>query len=221
MSSDIKEYRGEAVNVSWNKKLCIHVGECVRSDDDLFELGRRPWCDPDLVADDDAIDVVERCPSGALFYERADGESEQPDDVNTVIVSNNGPLYVRGELEFENREVPVSGVTYRAALCRCGKSANKPFCDNSHEKDGFRDHGAVGQKGPGCEGDGGPLAIKVRPNGPLLLRGNVRIVASSGRVAWEGVNCALCRCGASKNKPFCDGSHRDLGFTDPEETEVP
>ena len=46
----------------------------------------------------------------------------------------------------------------------------------------------------------------------LILEGNVQIVASSGRLAWEGQKAVLCRCGASKNKPFCDGSHRKIGF---------
>ncbi|MGD9410185.1 MAG: CDGSH iron-sulfur domain-containing protein, partial [Thiohalocapsa sp.] len=52
------------------------------------------------------------------------------------------------------------------------------------------------------------------PNGPLMLEGNLSIRAASGRVAWQGEKAFLCRCGASKNKPFCDGSHKDAGFTD-------
>jgi CDGSH-type Zn-finger protein/uncharacterized Fe-S cluster protein YjdI len=212
VSDDIKTYRGEGIDVTWNKKLCIHVGECVRANNELFDLKRRPWCDPNVVDVDNVIDVVERCPSGALFYERADGEGEVPDDANTVVVSNNGPLYVRGELEFENIDAPLSGVTYRAALCRCGHSKNKPFCHNSHEDVGFRDRGAIGERGPGLENTGGVVRVKVRPGGPLLLRGNVELLTASGRVAWRGTNCALCRCGASKNKPFCDGSHRDVEF---------
>ncbi|MEE8093516.1 MAG: CDGSH iron-sulfur domain-containing protein [Gammaproteobacteria bacterium] len=41
---------------------------------------------------------------------------------------------------------------------------------------------------------------------------NVSIVASSGRVAWQGKGVALCRCGQSNNKPFCDGAHKAAGF---------
>ena len=47
---------------------------------------------------------------------------------------------------------------------------------------------------------------------PLLLKGTVTLVTASGREAWSGTRCALCRCGASKDKPFCDGSHRRIGF---------
>jgi CDGSH-type Zn-finger protein len=106
----------------------------------------------------------------------------------------------------------MAGVRFRAALCRCGASDNKPFCDNSHEKSGFRDRGAIGERGEGLAVTGGKLVVKRAKNGPLLLSGNVALVTSAGRVAWRGDKCALCRCGESENKPFCDGSHKAAGF---------
>jgi CDGSH-type Zn-finger protein len=60
---------------------------------------------------------------------------------------------------------------------------------------------------------GGPLTIKHAKNGPLLLIGQFEIVASSGRGAWRGARAALCRCGRSQNKPFCDGGHAKADFT--------
>ena len=107
----------------------------------------------------------------------------------------------------------MPGLKYRAALCRCGKSKNKPFCDNSHEEDGFKDYGAVGEMGSDDAGTGGTLKISFAENGPILASGNFCITASSGRRAWHGERAALCRCGASKNKPFCDGEHKKIGFT--------
>jgi CDGSH-type Zn-finger protein len=65
----------------------------------------------------------------------------------------------------------------------------------------------VGQSGPGSTSEAGELTIKAATDGPLLTRGKLTIFASTGRVAWEGEKTALCRCGASQNKPFCDGSH--------------
>ena len=56
------------------------------------------------------------------------------------------------------------------------------------------------------------MAIKGLKNGPLLVSGNLSIVSGSGRVAWKGTKAALCRCGNSKNKPFCDGAHTAAGF---------
>ena len=124
----------------------------------------------------------------------------------------NGPLFVRGELEIEGVSEDMEGVRFRAALCRCGLSENKPFCDNSHENGGFKAYGAVGESGDGLESTGGPLKVTQVPHGPLLLNGNFTIRASSGRLAWSGTRAALCRCGHSDNKPFCDGSHKKAGF---------
>ena len=105
------------------------------------------------------------------------------------------------------------GVRHRAALCRCGDSKNKPFCDNTHEEAGFRDRGALGESGDlTLEATSGPIAVTRAPNGPLLLNGGFVIRTASGRVGWKGTKAALCRCGASKNKPFCDGAHKEAGF---------
>ena len=84
--------------------------------------------------------------------------------------------------------------------------------DNSHEAAGFKDYGAVGPSGESNDAHGGMLRVGKAPNGPLLLSGNFTIVAASGRKAWSGTKAALCRCGQSKNKPFCDGAHKDAGF---------
>jgi CDGSH-type Zn-finger protein len=157
-------------------------------------------------------EVVERCPSGALSYADKSGDPEQAPAENAVTVSYNGPLFVTGDLDIEGAAADMPGVRFRAALCRCGHSANKPFCDNSHERAGFRDCGAVGERGSESAGRGGKLKITPAANGPLLLSGNVTIRAGSGRDAWQGDQTALCRCGESKNKPFCDGSHRMAGF---------
>ena len=209
----ITKYPGKNVDVAWDSRLCIHIGECGYAKGELFVGGRDPWCQPDLVADDEVKEVVGRCPSGALTYDdKAAGDNEQAVDCNSVQVVYNGPLYIKGDLHVENAPEDMPGVRYRAALCRCGQSNNKPFCDNSHLQSGFEDYGAVGEKGDGLEEQGGRLTIKSVVNGPLLLSGNFAIVAGSGRIAWQGKQAALCRCGHSKNKPFCDGSHKDAGF---------
>ena len=130
-----------------------------------------------------------------------------------VHVAYNGPLFVRGELDIEGAPEDVPGLKFRSALCRCGQSRNKPFCDNSHDAAGFRDYGAVGETGSGASESGGLLKVKPVKDGPLLLSGNLSILNGSGRNAWKGNKIALCRCGASNNKPFCDGQHQHIGFT--------
>ena len=210
-SKDITKYPGKDIDVTWDERLCIHIGECGKSDGDLFISGRNPWCQPDLTSVDNTIDVIERCPSGALAYESRD-ETETASSENTVHLVYNGPLYLKGELNIDGAPDDMPGTKFRAALCRCGLSRNKPFCDNSHIEAGFQDTAAIGSSGEALKQKGGELAINPVDDGPLLLSGNFSMITSSGRVAWQGTKAALCRCGHSKNKPFCDGSHKAAGF---------
>lgn len=59
------------------------------------------------------------------------------------------------------------------------------------------------------------VVIRVRPNGPLLVEGPIKLLDANGNeipVPKDKPAIALCRCGASKNKPFCDGSHKNVQF---------
>ena len=214
MASKTFEYKGKEATVTWDGGLCIHIGECGRAKGDLFVGGRKPWCDPDLSANDEIREVIQRCPTGALSVEFADGSvPETAPAENTVQVAYNGPLFVTGDLQIDGAPENVPGLKFRAALCRCGESKNKPFCDNSHEDAGFQDYGAVGVTGEPDGESGDTLKITFAENGPVLVSGNLTIKASSGREAWHGSKAALCRCGGSENKPFCDGAHKKIGFT--------
>nr|WP_070961145.1 CDGSH iron-sulfur domain-containing protein [Hyphomonas sp. Mor2] len=210
----IFEYKGDAQTVTWDRRLCIHVGECGRAKGDLFVTGRDPWCDPNLSDMDKTEAIVARCPTGALAVKGGDGAylTEPVPAENDVHVSNDGPLYVSGELSVDGASDDMHSVRRRAALCRCGASKNKPFCDNSHRDIGFQDAGAVGDTGLAEIESGGPLEIKRIPDGPLEVSGNYSIRAGSGRAAWSGRKAYLCRCGQSANKPFCDGAHTKAGF---------
>jgi CDGSH-type Zn-finger protein len=65
------------------------------------------------------------------------------------------------------------------------------------------------------------VTIKVRENGPYLVRGKITLTDADGNpYTVAGENVALCRCGASLTKPFCDGSHRNNGFTGTERAVV-
>ena len=206
-------YDGDQAEVHWDGRLCIHYGECGRASGELFVGGRQPWCQPDLSTREEIRDVLLRCPTGALTTTFADGSVLEPGtEENQVTVTQNGPLYFRGSLNFEGVPDDMPGTRFRAALCRCGESKNKPFCDNSHIEAGFTDSGAVGETGPGLTVEGGALTIKPLKDGPVLVTGSLTIHASSGREAWKDEKAAFCRCGASKNKPFCDGSHTEAGF---------
>ncbi|MCA3545610.1 MAG: CDGSH iron-sulfur domain-containing protein, partial [Rhodobacter sp.] len=58
----------------------------------------------------------------------------------------------------------------------------------------------------------GPVEVVPLPNGPLKLAGNVEVVSGTGRTLNRATQLFLCRCGQSKTKPYCDGSHKAAGF---------
>jgi CDGSH-type Zn-finger protein len=59
-----------------------------------------------------------------------------------------------------------------------------------------------------------PVNVLVNDNGPLMVEGDFKLVTPSGKqIAIKGKKAFLCRCGASTNKPFCDGRHKSIGFT--------
>ncbi len=205
----VKDFNGDTATVTWNGQLCIHVAECGKAKGDLFDITRKPWCDPNTSSNEEVLNVVKRCPTGSLSVVFNDGsKAEQSATENTITVVYGGPLVLQGELDIEGAPEDAPGLKFRASLCRCGLSKNKPYCDNSHADSDFKDYGAVGDTGEVLAESGGPLKVTLMENGPLRLAGNVRIVAGSGRSAWQGTRTALCRCGLSKNKPFCDGAHR-------------
>lgn len=123
----VKAYLGAGVTVSFEAARCLHAAECVRGLPEVFDSAARPWIRPDAADRDTVIEVVRRCPSGALQYETTDGSAE-PAATRTVLNQTPaGRIYVRGELmvgygDRARRET-------RAILCGCGASANTPYCD--------------------------------------------------------------------------------------------
>jgi uncharacterized Fe-S cluster protein YjdI/CDGSH-type Zn-finger protein len=137
--SDVRKvYRGRDIEVSFDLDICVHIGECLRGQSQVFQLNRRPWILSDLAEADEVAEVVRRCPSGALLYKRLDdGPEEDSDGTATVTPIRNGPLMVTGKIEVRREDGSVE-ILPRATLCRCGESQHKPFCDNRHIAAGFR-----------------------------------------------------------------------------------
>ncbi|MGQ0579287.1 MAG: CDGSH iron-sulfur domain-containing protein [Betaproteobacteria bacterium] len=136
--------------------------------------------------------------------------------MNTIQPQVDGPLKVTGDIEIVTADGVVLGRMAEALLCRCGQSSAKPFCDRSHIEAGFRDDVRVGTYQPKRLDPGTPgprLRITPKPNGSLRCFGEMQICDGKGTAAWTGGQASLCRCGGSKNKPFCDGTHREIGFT--------
>lgn len=202
----------------------------------------------------------------------------------TIDISPNGPYIVKNLIKLTNqkKELETKEVT---ALCRCGSSNNKPFCDGTHAKINFddkkerietyetneyegkdltiADNPGICSHAGFCDGGSpkvffswenkkricnpnneekekiietirkcpsGSLAYKldgklfdeffsnpeifISQNGPLHIRGNINLNDKSSSELISKEHFTLCRCGSSKNKPFCDGAHRKVGFVD-------
>jgi uncharacterized Fe-S cluster protein YjdI len=134
-----KAYRADGIVVYFDPRLCIHAQACVHGLPAVFDRGRKPWIAADRAAPDEVAAVVARCPTGALHFERTDGgPAEAEPEENVVNLVPNGPLYVRGSIVVMDSEGNEVRRDTRVALCRCGQSKQKPFCDNSHVEAGFR-----------------------------------------------------------------------------------
>jgi CDGSH-type Zn-finger protein/uncharacterized Fe-S cluster protein YjdI len=209
--SDFEEVRGKRVLLKFEGRRCIHSRQCVLGRPDVFVpnvVGE--WIHPDHATPEEIAALAQNCPSGAIAYERLDGgPNEAAPLVNVARVRENGPIAIHAELEIEG-ESP----RFRATLCRCGASKTKPYCDASHVAAGFQ---ATGEP-PTQESQ--PLAVrsgklKVTPykNGPLGVEGSLEICTGTGRTVNRVQKTALCRCGQSAKKPYCDGTHAKVGFT--------
>ena len=201
-----------------------------------------------------------------------------------ISCKKDGPMIVEGLVNFidsDGKRLETEPAMY---LCRCGASANKPYCDGSHKKIGFTDevsadrtedkvtpyegkeitiinnpllcsvseycHKELGSvfnehNDPWIDPDGDTLehikaiiekcpsgalsySIKGQPqpvrdreatisidkNGPLRITGGIELKDANWGQGASREHYTLCRCGASKNKPFCDGSHATINFDD-------
>ena len=131
-----RAYTGQRVTVYYDARRCLHFAECIRGLPDVFDVQQRPWIQPENAPAESVAEVIRRCPSGALHYDLADGLPEQPDRPTTVHAVKDGPLTLRGELAIETDEGELSEL--RAALCRCGRTENQPFCDHECKRTGWK-----------------------------------------------------------------------------------
>ena len=138
-------YANDAIEVHWEPRLCIHVKSCVRRLPGVFVPEARPWVEVDAADAGSIAATVLTCPTGALHFLRLDGgaQEEAPGET-TVEPRPNGPLFVRGRVRIVDDQGRLIREDTRVALCRCGASANKPFCDGSHRRIGFRTAGVDG-----------------------------------------------------------------------------
>ena len=131
--------------------------------------------------------------------------------MNVIVVESGGPYRCSGAIELCDSDGQVIAPHREARLCRCGLSQEKPVCDGSHARlESLRESLHAGEVVSAAAD--GKLRVRTRRDGPLKLDGPCEVRAEDGTVLMRGVETALCRCGQSKRKPFCDGTHRQTGF---------
>jgi uncharacterized Fe-S cluster protein YjdI len=137
-----KTYANESIEVQWEPKLCIHTQNCVRGLGEVFDAQARPWIRVDAADAERIAETVLTCPTGALHFRRLDGgPQEEPPADTTIEPRQNGPLFLRGRVRIVDNDGATIREDTRVALCRCGASRNKPFCDGSHREIGFTTDG--------------------------------------------------------------------------------
>lgn len=133
-----KEYKKGDLTIVWQPDLCIHSGVCFHSLPSVFKPRERPWVQPDGAEASAVENAVRACPSGALSILSA---QPVPDvliqEKSKVKILPNGPVRVTGHCEVTLADGTVVEKPNGVSFCRCGGSANKPFCDGSHRTNGY------------------------------------------------------------------------------------
>lgn len=149
----MKEYKNNHVIVHWFPELCAHPGTCLRLLPEVFNLKQRPWVNVNAAEPEDIISTIDKCPSGALRYSLPEGSKVDPQIANGVgninfeksnpaavkiRVNANGPLLIEGPTVVIGLDGKPLKEGSKMALCRCGLSGNRPFCDGAHSKQGWK-----------------------------------------------------------------------------------
>lgn len=132
---------------------------------------------------------------------------------NVITLKVDGPMVCCGDITLVDATGKVLLQDREIYLCRCGESKKMPFCDGSHRQADFHDAGEFeDERAEKLDSTIGPLLISVKPDAMLSIKGSVTIQSADGRSHSQRSRGALCRCGQSNKKPFCDASHRRCGF---------
>lgn len=140
MENSQKEYENDEIKVFWRPDICIHSRLCWKNLKEVFDPVARPWININGSTTEKIIKQIDQCPSGALSYKLKNMTPVlmEEEKSNLIEVKPDGPLICHGKIilkDAQGNEVVKENVT---AFCRCGASANKPFCDGSHRKIEFK-----------------------------------------------------------------------------------
>ena len=131
------ELGGSGITVEDNRSICVHAGFCGTRVSNVWKLASETGESTTRIQ---VIDMIEKCPSGALTYtldgDDAPNEAALPIEISVL---DDGPLFLKGGIPITAADGTELEVRNRVTLCRCGQSANKPYCDGAHTEAGFTD----------------------------------------------------------------------------------
>lgn len=136
-----KKYEKDGIKVVWKPELCYHSENCTKGLPEVFKPKEKPWIQVDGATRERIVNQVKKCPSGALSIESETTETDEvdPNSITVIETIKNGPVMVKGKISLKvgngGSEILQQD---RIALCRCGSSANKPFCDGTHTRVDFK-----------------------------------------------------------------------------------
>jgi len=151
--SNDREYTNGEITVFWKPDSCIHATTCFMKLRKVFDPTKRPWVNMNGAPTQEIIDIVEKCPTDALTWKwnrdltpaekdvlisEPVGEEVVPAPVTEITLLEDGPALVKGKFRISKTSGEVIESGDQVALCRCGVSRNKPFCDGSHYGSGFK-----------------------------------------------------------------------------------
>jgi uncharacterized Fe-S cluster protein YjdI len=143
MKDITKHYTNGEVTIVWKPATCIHSTLCWKGNDALkavFNPAEKPWIKPEAAGTERIIQQIKKCPSGALsYYMNKEGEENKEVNAESIVeVMPNGPLLVYGNITVKATDGNEHHRNKVTAFCRCGSSANKPYCDGTHTKIEFK-----------------------------------------------------------------------------------
>ncbi len=140
MKDITKHYDAGDVTIVWKPAKCIHAAECVKALPKVYNPKAKPWITPENASAEDIRQQIKKCPSGALSYienNQPETNESKSESMPSMQVAPNGPFLFHGDLELKNADGSLEVKSKVTAFCRCGGSANKPYCDGSHKQNGF------------------------------------------------------------------------------------
>ena len=130
-----KEYTNGRITVMFDINKCIHSEKCGRGLSEVFDPKKRPWVNMDGAVDETIRTQVSKCPSGALWM-KDETQNKMSEKIQAECMPN-GPLIVKGHITVKKADGSTEEKENMVAFCRCGASANKPYCDGAHKSSGF------------------------------------------------------------------------------------